>query len=142
MIVGSRLMSIGSGLMGDVRPSSVVRRIGHGEKLFDLQNELKLLTFQSRTPEFPLGLEHAIISMTDGTRWIVRGGEAGIDFGETEGFRRLIVHTHGAPTGPSMEADVPFLSNNGQKHSYIIELGNPNVIRFNCGGSSSNIRLR
>jgi hypothetical protein len=48
----------------------------------DLFDELKLLTWQSRTPDSPIGLEHAIVSRTDGTRWLVRGGQEGVDFSQ------------------------------------------------------------
>jgi len=127
--------------MGDIRPATILRRIAHDEKVADLVNELKQRTFRSRTRELAFGLEHAIISKTNGTRWLVRGGEAGIDLSEVRGLRRLIAHTHGAPTGPSWDADFPFLIANRQKHSYLVELGNPSVIRFNSNGTDSIFRL-
>lgn len=129
-------------MLGDIRPASVVRQIGRGERVSDLANELKALTFRSRTQELPLGLEHAIVSKADGTRWLVSGGQGGIDFNGFDGFTRLLVHTHGMPTGPSINADFPFLIGNKQMHSYIIELGNPNVIRFNKNGTYSEFKLR
>jgi hypothetical protein len=133
--------AVESGLMGDIQPAAVVRQIEHGELVSDLGNELKRLTFQSRTAELPLGLEHAVVSRADGTRWLVRGGEGGINFEDFEGFRRLLVHTHGMPTGPS-PADFRFIMGNEQMHSYIIELGNPNIIRFNQSGTFSEFPLR
>jgi hypothetical protein len=129
-------------MLGDIRPAEVVRQIQPGEKVADLANELKLLTFRSRTQKLPVGLEHGIVSRSDGTRWLVLGGQEGIDFADFQDFRRLLVHTHGRPTGPSLNADIPFLRNNGQRHSYIIELGNPNVIRFNQNGTWSEFLLR
>ena len=128
-------------MLGDIRPATAVRQIARGEKVVDLTNELKRLTFQSRTPEFPVGLEHAIVSKMDGSRWLVSGGQEGIDFANISDFKRLIVHSHGRPTGPSRNADFPFLINNIQKSSFIVELGNPKIIRFNDNGTFSEFRM-
>src|SRR4051794_10995744 len=106
--------AVGSGLIGDIQPATVVRPIARGERVTDLFDELKQLTFQSRTADSPIGLEHAIVSRTDGTRWLVRGGQEGIDFSQFSDYRRLLVHTHGRPTGPSFDADIPFLRANNQ----------------------------
>ncbi len=108
----------------------------------DLFNELKQRTWESRTADSPIGLEHAIVSRADGTRWLLRGGQEGIDFSQFDDYRRLLVHTHGRPTGPSFDADIPFLKANKQKHSYIVELGNPNAIRFNQDGSYFEFKVR
>jgi hypothetical protein len=62
----------------------------------------------------------------------VRGGEAGIDFGSIENMNRLIVHTHGIPTGAS-GADVWYLMNSGQWSTRIIELGTPDIIKLQLG---------
>lgn len=92
-------------------------------------DELKALTFRSRREELPLGLEHRIVSKLDGTRWLVRGGQCGIDLSGFSDYRRLLVHTHGSLTGPS-EADQRFLLANGQWSSYLVEIGNPTVVKF------------
>jgi len=116
-------------MIGDIRPAEVVRQVGRGERVADLVNELKTLTFRSRTPELPVGLEHGIVSRADGTRWLVRGGQEGIDLADFAGYRRLLVHTHGRPTGPS-PADYNFLVNNGHWSSYVVEVGTPAPIKF------------
>lgn len=60
-------MSSGSAAM------STVRAIGKGEKLADLESELKILTYQT-------GNEHAIVKLANGQRAIVSCGSTGIDF--------------------------------------------------------------
>lgn len=96
-----------------VLPATTVRTIGKGESIASLQAELAELTYKSG------GLEHAVISLQNGTRTIVSGGRGGIEFGSD--LRRVIGHTHPTPTGPSA-ADFQMLRDTGQRHSYIYEL--------------------
>ena len=77
------------------------------------------------------GLEHGVVSLQDGTRWMVRGGSTGIDFSKIDDLRRTMAHTHGMPTGPS-GVDFDYLINNNNMRNYRIEVGSPKeVIRFN-----------
>ena len=73
------------------------------------------------------GLEHAIVSLKDGSRVVVRGGSGGIQFGND--IRRVIGHTHSTSTGPS-GPDFDMLRQLGQRHSYIYELFGGGLSRF------------
>src|SRR5262249_37250811 len=89
----------------------LVRILRRGEKVADLVNELKTLTFQT-------GNEHALVRLASGERALVSGGEKGIAFAEGQ-ISRLIAHTHGyqyAATGPSA-ADAAAISSLGQVSS-------------------------
>lgn len=107
---------------GKYELGSTVRQISKGEKVGDLINEVKQLTYETG------GLEHSIVSLKDGTRLIVRGGENGISFAEYD-IRRVILHTHRYPTGPSPE-DFKMLLNTGQRSSYIYELFGGGLTKF------------
>ncbi len=108
---------------GRILPASVVRMISKGETVDDLVEEMVRLTFESG------GVEHAIISLKDGSRMIVRGGPGGIDFGDLP-LRRVLLHTHPSPTGPS-QVDFDMLDALNQRHSYIYELFGGGLTRFN-----------
>jgi hypothetical protein len=100
----------------DILPGATVRQIGKGEKVKDLIHEVAELTYKGE------GAEHAIISLKSGERLIVRGGAGGIDFSTYgKNLDRIILHTHGRPTGPS-DVDFQMLKDMGQKSSYIYEL--------------------
>jgi RHS repeat-associated protein len=127
--LGMKLMSAGLFLFpgGQEREAAqVVRVIAKGEKLEALMNELKVLTFESG------GSEHAIVTLKNGTRLIVRGGENGFTvaynaFGSK--LRRIIVHTHYRTTGPSPE-DFQTLRDLKQKYSWIYEFFGGGLTKF------------
>ncbi len=112
---------VSSGFDGEILPVIRLRTIGKGEKIDALIEELALGTYESG------GLEHAIISLKNGSRVIVRGGSGGIEFGED--IKRVILHTHPVTTGPS-PPDFDMLRQLGQKHSYIYELFGGGLSRF------------
>lgn len=65
-----------------------------------------------------------MVSLKDGTRVLVQGGEKGMSLGHLPG-RRVLGHAHPyhtAPTGPS-GADISALQFLGQKSSYLFEHG-------------------
>lgn len=98
---------------GKTRAAVTVREISRGEKVDDLVHEVAKMTYTSD------GLEHAIVSTKTGQRLIVRGGPGGIKFGQD--VRRVILHTHPLPSGPSM-VDLDMLTALGQTKSWIYEL--------------------
>ena len=106
---------------GEVLPSTLVRTIQQGEKVAALEAELAQLTYTSG------GLEHAIVSLKIGERVIVSGGSGGIQFGDD--LRRVLMHTHPTPTGPSA-VDFRMLQQPGQQHSYICEFLGGGRTRF------------
>jgi hypothetical protein len=110
--------------LGAVKAATVVREIGRGERVADLIQELAGLTYNAG------GAEHAIITLKNGQRLIVQGGETGISF-ETFGdtLRRIILHTHPTTTGPSA-ADFAMLEQLGQKSSWIYELFGGGLTKF------------
>jgi hypothetical protein len=112
---------VASGLGGEILPASIVRPIGRGEKVDGLIRELAEATYESG------GLEHAIVSLKDGSRVIVRGGSGGIALGGD--VRRVIIHAHPRTTGPP-PADFDMLRKLGQPHSYIYELFGGGLSRF------------
>jgi hypothetical protein len=120
-VSSSKVLRVGSDMGGDILPATVVRRIRKGEKIDDLIRELAQATYESG------GLEHAVVSLKDGTRVVVRGGSGGIQFGDD--IKRVIGHTHPSPTGPS-PSDFDMLLQLGQRHSYIYELFASGLSRF------------
>lgn len=101
----------------------VVRIIGRGEKVTDILNEAKALTFQS-------GNEIALVKLANGQRALVRGGPGGITWAEGE-VTRIFGHTHpyvgpggvpAPPTGPS-GLDFQVLEQLKQKSSWLLERG-------------------
>ena len=115
--------NIGNGMGTDDRPMNIVREINRGEKIVDLINELKALTFED-------GIEYAVVKLNNGHRYIISGGETGIILKDVS---VLYAHTHpfqfGA-TGPST-GDIDTLIALGQMFSYLIEHGD--VYRFYGG---------
>lgn len=95
---------------------SSVRTIGRGEKLADIIDEGKRLTFET-------GNEHALVKLANGDRAIVAGGPGGIEF--TSDVSRVFGHTHPYQlpiTGPS-SADFSMLASYGQRSSWLLEHG-------------------
>ena len=120
---GTETVSISVASAGaDSAPASVVREIAHGESAQSVVAEAAQLTYESG------GLEHAIISTQDGKRLLVQGGAGGISF---DGFavRRVLMHTHPKPTGPS-GVDFMMLEHTGQRSSWIYELFGGGLTRF------------
>jgi len=105
----------------NILPAETVRQIGRGERVNNLIHEVAELTYTSG------GREHAIISLPDGRRLIVRGGEGGMTF--PDGLRRVILHTHPRPTGPS-PLDFQMLELTGQRSSWIYELFGGGLTKF------------
>jgi RHS repeat-associated protein len=106
---------------------TVVRVIKRGEKITDLTNELKSLTFAT-------GNEYAIVQLADGTRAIVSGGSGGISFAAGQ-VTRIFVHTHPyglLKTGASV-GDINALTSLGQKTSYLLEQGT--ITKFGVNGA-------
>jgi len=114
-------LKVGSGLAEEFLPASTIRTIAKGEKVDDLIKELAQRTYESG------GLEHAIVSLQNGTRIIASGGSGGIHFGND--VRRVIIHTHPSTTGPS-HFDFQMLDALGQRSSYIYELFGGGLTRF------------
>ena len=106
---------------GEVLPATIVRPISRGERVADLVREAAERTYASG------GLEHAIVSLNDGTRAIVQGGSGGIQFGED--VARVILHTHPFTTGPSA-ADFAMLAQMEQRSSWIYELFGGGLTKF------------
>jgi hypothetical protein len=94
-----------------------VRTISKGEKIVDLVDEVKSLTFET-------GNEHAVVQLANGERAIVSGGTNGIYF-EAGQVNRIFGHSHPYQlnaTGPSV-GDLNALEALGQKSSYLLERG-------------------
>ena len=112
----------------DVRPMSIVREIKKGEKIQDIIDELRKLTYMDT-------VEHAVVTLKDGTRVIVSGGEHGISL--SDDVKRVIGHTHPhhhQKLGPS-QGDKDALKQlgntdkGGQRSSYLIE-GGQDPVKF------------
>ncbi len=96
---------------------SVVRTIERGERVADIINEVKQLTFTT-------GNEYAVVKLADGSRALVSGGPGGINFVEGQ-ITRLFGHSHPyqlPATGPS-HFDFIALQSLGQRSSYLLERG-------------------
>ena len=102
--------------------SNVVRNVDKGEKIKDIANELKSLTYKT-------GNEQALVKLQNGTRAIISGTSKGINFA-TNQISLLYAHTHPFGTGaivPS-SADFQALTALGQKSSYLLADGQ--LIKF------------
>lgn len=115
-------LAMASGSGGESAPLVVVRTVAFGEKVADLVEEGKALTYQT-------GNEHALVKLADGTRAIVSGGQKGISW-KVGQVRYVWGHTHpyqfGA-TGPSAD-DFTMLQRLGQPSSTLVEHGQ--IIKF------------
>lgn len=101
---------------------NVVRNINKGEKIVNITNELKSLTYET-------GNEQALVKLQNGTRAIISGSEKGINF-STNQITKLFAHTHPFGTGASVPSNADFnaLSQLGQKSSYLLVDGE--IIKF------------
>ena len=109
----------------DVAPMSTVRTIGRGERVTDLVNEAKSLTFTT-------GNEHAVVKLANGDRVLISGGSGGIKL--TTDVTLVYGHTHpyGVLSNGSSPGDYAMLDELDQPFSYVIDNGE--IIRFNRGG--------
>jgi hypothetical protein len=106
-----------------VRQAVIVRPIKRGEKMTDLLGELMARTWDTE-------LEHGIITLKNGQRYMVSGGPGGINFDPFENdLRRVVVHTHSKPGGIS-DHDHRMLEKLGQKNSYIYEMFGAGITKF------------
>ena len=114
---------IGAGKGGRRPKAKFVRKIECGEKIEDLVAEIKGLQYST-------GVEHAVVSLTDGSRHIVSGGKTGMTLpGNT---RTLFAHTHPydklsnfRPSPEDFEAllGLKHYNEKGQMRSYFYEHG-------------------
>ncbi|MCP4086103.1 MAG: hypothetical protein GY745_13760 [Actinomycetia bacterium] len=109
----------------DAAPMSTVRTIGRGEKVTDLVNEAKALTFTT-------GNEHAVVKLANGDRVLISGGSGGIEL--TTDVTLVYGHTHpyGVLSNGASPGDYAMLDALDQPFSYVIDNGE--IIRFNRGG--------
>lgn len=109
--------TVASGMGGETASMSIVRTVGRGEKVADLLNEGKALTFQS-------GNEHALVRLANGERAIVSGGPGEIEFPQGV-VSRVIAHTHPYGQGAifASPADVAMLDAYGQQSSWLLSEG-------------------
>lgn len=108
---------LSNGIPQGTSSMKTVRLISTGEKVANIIDELKQLTFST-------GNEYAVVKLGNGERAIVSGGTNGIFFKEGE-VSLIYVHTHPYQynaTGPSV-GDLNALEILGQKSSYLIERG-------------------
>lgn len=111
--------AVASGV-GESAPMTVVRIIQRGEKIADIVNEAKSLTWTT-------GSEHAVVVLADGERALVSGGPGGIKFAEGQ-VMRILGHTH--PTGaPPSAADFAATRALGQSQQTVYHGGQVTKIR-------------
>jgi hypothetical protein len=97
-----KAVTVSHGMANGVRDMSVVRNINKGEKVADMVDEMKRLTYEK-------GNEHALVKFATGERSIVSGGQTGIKFAPNK-VKRIYGHTHpyslpiSGPSGPDMKA--------------------------------------
>jgi hypothetical protein len=95
----------------------MVREIEKGEKLGGVLEEAK-------TGMYETGREHAVVTLANGQRALVRGGRYGINFGAGS-IKRILFHTHpwdDLARGAS-DADFKALEALGQASSHLYEHG-------------------
>jgi hypothetical protein len=100
----------------------VERVIQSGEKVADLINEAKALTFTT-------GNEYAVVTLANGQRALVSGGPGGIKFAEGS-ISQIFGHTHPTNALPSA-ADAEALRTLGQSKQYVFHGGEVTVVRPN-----------
>ena len=105
---------------GATAPMRVVRTVKKGEKLADIINEGKVLTFTT-------GNEHALVKLANGQRAIVSGGPGGITFKQGQ-VMKIFGHTHPTSAPPSA-ADVEALRQLGQSAQWVFHGGQVTKIR-------------
>jgi RHS repeat-associated protein len=101
-------------------PMTFIRTIKKGEKIDDIVNEAKGLTWQT-------GNEHALVKLANGQRALVSGGPGGIIFKKSE-VELLYGHTHPTSAPPS-HADGTSLFEFGQTRQYVFHGGNVSLVR-------------
>lgn len=119
-IKGSNPVSLASSAGGDAQPMSVVRIITKGEKVPDLINEGKALTWQT-------GNEHAVVKLATGERALVSGGPGGIKFAPGQ-VKIIFGHSHPTSAPPSA-ADVTALQDLNQSKQYVFHGGQVTIVR-------------
>lgn len=121
-VAAAGAIRLASGTGGRAGRMVIVREINRGERVGDLLNELKQLTFTG-------GKEHAIVKLSNGKRVIVSGAHKAIQLSEDVNY--LYVHTHPYDVnalGPS-GADYNALKALGQASSYLLEHGSLSKFR-------------
>ena len=117
--------------MNYVKSAAFVRIVRHGEKIRDLIDEMKSLTWSEEA-------EFMVLKIASRERLMVKGGRDGIRFTVKESAEgpilemkfqerrvrvvRIFGHTHPRATGPS-QGDHDALNILGQRRSYIFEIG-------------------
>ncbi len=105
---------------GAVSQMQLVRIIKKGEKLDDIINEGKALTWTT-------GNEHALVKLANGERALVSGGPGGISFQEGQ-IQKLFGHTHPTSAPPS-SADFEATKLLGQTKQYVLHGGETTVVK-------------
>jgi hypothetical protein len=105
---------------GDSLPMTIVRLIQRGERIEDLVNEGKGLTWLS-------GNEHAVVTLADGQRALVSGGPGGIEFAPGQ-VTRIFGHTHPTNAPPSA-ADIDALIHLRQSQQTVFHGGEVTKVR-------------
>ncbi len=118
--IGDEMLSIESGAGGVTAPMKMVRMLSKGEKIEDIVNEGKALTWET-------GNEHAVVKLANGERALVSGGPGGISF-KTGEIEKIFGHTHPTSAGPS-SADFNALKELGQTKQYVFHGGEITVVK-------------
>jgi RHS repeat-associated protein len=116
---GARSLEVASSV-GPSASMQTVRIIQKGEKIDDIINEAKALTFMT-------GNEHALVKLANGNRALVSGGPGGIRLPRDQ-IQRIYGHTHPTAAPPSA-ADFRSLQELGQSKQYIFHGGQVTIIR-------------
>lgn len=111
---------VASNAGGSTLPMSLVRVVARGEKVDDLINEVKVLTYQT-------GNEHALVTLANGERAIVAGGPGGIRFDEGQ-ITTLFGHTHPTSAPPRRDDSVA-LRRSGQSQQTVLHGGQETKVR-------------
>lgn len=114
---GSTAVRIGMESAESFPQASIVRTIAKGEKVANILDEAKALTFKE-------GVEVAVVSTKSGERLLVKGGETGMTL--PANTKNILGHTHPyhLPPNPGPSGiDLRALVNTGQSSSYLWEHG-------------------
>jgi hypothetical protein len=114
------VISIASSAGGVTSPMTVVRPITKGERIVNLADEAKALTWQT-------GNEHAVVTLANGQRALVSGGSAGIEFAPGQ-IKNIFWHTH-PMSAPPIAADVTALQQLGQSQQTVFHGGQVTKVR-------------
>jgi hypothetical protein len=96
------------------KPMEFVREIKKNEKITDLIEEAKTLTYTT-------GDEYAVVRLADGRKALVKGGPGGIDL--PKDLKTLFGHTHPYPGSPASAADFKAIEIYDQSKQYIYSNG-------------------